>query len=845
MSEFDVTASRIPYSTLLEKTFSSLDDAVFVVRDADRTIISCNPAVETLFGYKHGELVGQTTEVIHVDKNHFEAFGTVGDPVLDRDGVFRTTFFARRRNGEIFPTENTVTAIHDEEGRRIAAVSVVRDRTAWLKQQHQLLDREALLRETSLKYEHLVEQLPAVTYIAEPYEGTPTVYISPQIKDLLGFTQEEWLGLNERWLEQVDAEDIDRVMAQHEYMVDQDTPQSVEYRMRHRDGHPVWVQDRMALIRDSDGTPLFYQGIVLDISERKKAEADLKLWHGRYQTLVESANEAVAVVKDHSLLFVNQRAVELLGYPDKPSLMAQPLEDILPADDWPRLELIRQDLQLEHMPEHFNLRLRARDGRMCWVQARLTRIEWDDTPAVLSLCTDITDQVEAERRLSHLAYHDPVTDLPNRILLSDLFHQAINTARRNQQRLAVIYLNLDRFQLINEAIGHEQADELLIQFAERLSQTLRDGDIVARVAGDEFAALLMPVNSLDDLAVIANKVHTHCSRLSAAEHDFFITASIGFACYPEDGDDQATLLKKASIAMAEAKKAGCGNWCHFSPAMAPKQISRSSHRSDLAKALENDEFVIHYQPKVSLDNGEILGVEALLRWEHPTKGFIPPSDFISDLEDTGLILPVGEWLTRAVCQQQRQWRLDGLPEISVSVNVSARQWASPGIAENLLTIVHETGIAPEMLDLEITESIHMATETRSSDVITRLNATGITISLDDFGTGFSSLSYLLHFPVNTLKIDRSFIHNIERDVSSYTLAKAIITMGHSLNMQVIAEGVENSRQVAILRRLGCDMAQGFHFARPIPADHLGELLQHNRRFELVEPLKTPYEVDYS
>ena len=431
--------------------------------------------------------------------------------------------------------------------------------------------------------------------------------------------------------------------------------------------------------------------------------------------------------------------------------------------------------------------------------------------------------------MAHLAQHDGLTDLPNRMLLTDRVNQAIARARRNNTRVAVMYLDLDGFKHINDSLGHALGDKMLQSVATRLVSCVRSSDTVSRLGGDEFVVLLSEISHAADASITARKILAALSSAHTVdETKLHITLSIGLSTYPEDGEDAETLIKNADTAMYQAKEKGRNNYQFYTKEMNVRAIERQSIEADLCLALERDELVLHYQPKISLETGEITGVEALIRWVHPDRGLLLPAQFIPIAEDCGLILPIGKWVLREACRQVKEWMDAGLHVVPVSVNVSSLEFRSGDFIGGLVTFLTETRLDPSYLELELTETVLMQRIESTSSVLRALKSIGVRLAVDDFGTGYSSLSYLKKFPIDSLKIDRSFVRDITADTDDATIVSAVITMAKSLKKCVIAEGVETEDQIRFLQAYGCDEAQGFYFSRPIPGEHFAKLLEIGR-----------------
>jgi diguanylate cyclase (GGDEF)-like protein/PAS domain S-box-containing protein len=428
--------------------------------------------------------------------------------------------------------------------------------------------------------------------------------------------------------------------------------------------------------------------------------------------------------------------------------------------------------------------------------------------------------------MSHLAQHDILTDLPNRVLLKDRVSQAIAAARRNNTPIALLFLDLDGFKHINDSLGHAVGDKLLQSVATRLVSCVRSSDTVSRQGGDEFVVLLSEIKHVADAGITARKIITALTAPHVVDqHELHVTASIGLSTYPDDGRDTESLIKAADTAMYQAKEKGRNNYQFFKKNMNVRAVSRQSIEGGLRRALRRQEFVLHYQPRISLETGKITGVEALIRWMHPDLGLVPPLHFLPIAEDCGLILPIGQWVLRETCRQVREWIDSGLRVVPAAVNVSCLEFLSEGFLEGLRTILKDTCMDPCYLDLELTETVLMQHAESTVSVLSALKSIGVRLAVDDFGTGYSSLSYLKRFSPDSVKIDQSFLHDVTINTDDATIVSAVISMAKSLNKRVIAEGVESEEQVTFLRVHGCDEAQGNYFSTPVVAEQFAKLLE--------------------
>ncbi|MGA2189672.1 MAG: EAL domain-containing protein [Steroidobacteraceae bacterium] len=435
-----------------------------------------------------------------------------------------------------------------------------------------------------------------------------------------------------------------------------------------------------------------------------------------------------------------------------------------------------------------------------------------------------------EERLNHVALHDDLTSLPNRLMLNRDLDQALSRHRRDATQLAILFMDLDRFKVINDSLGHDLGDDLLRQVAQRLRIHAREGDTVARMGGDEFAVLVENPKSLADISICAQRLVDETSApYMLGGKDCRVTVSIGVSIFPTDGNDSQALLKAADVAMYRAKDAGRNNYLYYTPAMNVHTVERLELESDLRHALERGEFLLHYQPKIDLGSGLITGTEALLRWNHPIRGLVPPMEFIPLAEETGLIVSIGEWVLASACARTKLWQDQGFPKLSVAVNLSARQFGDPMLLPKLTRIIRTSKLSPSNLELEITESMVMSHAESAVAVLDSLKSIGVQIALDDFGTGYSSLAYLKRFPIDTIKVDRSFIRDISANSDDKKITRAIIAMAHGMRLKVVAEGVETAEQLAFLRAQRCDAVQGYLLHRPLPEQDVASVLADNRR----------------
>jgi diguanylate cyclase (GGDEF)-like protein/PAS domain S-box-containing protein len=512
----------------------------------------------------------------------------------------------------------------------------------------------------------------------------------------------------------------------------------------------------------------------------------------------------------------------ILGFdPSLPPPRFSEQEKIFTPESWQRLNVEFDKTLTTGIPYEIELETVHPDGDTGWI---LARGEPQRNPAgvinsMSGSVLDITERKRAEKQVQFLAYYDGLTGLPNRRLLQDRLVKAIASARRRSELVAVLFLDLDRFKIINDSLGHSVGDLLLQESAERLKRQVRDQDTVSRVGGDEFLVVLSSIPDIEAAAAAAERiVNAMSTEFTIQDRSLRVSCSVGISIFPEHGNDAEALIKNADAAMYGAKESGRNRFRFFSEAMNAQVVERSMLEQGLRMALDRNELFLMYQPQADLRTGKITGLEALLRWRHPELGLIPPDKFIRVAENSGLIVPIGEWVLRTACLQVRRWQQDGIPPLTIAVNVSAMQFRQEGFREFIHCVLRETGLAPQYLELELTESLLTSNADVMFAVMQDLKDMGLKLAIDDFGTGYSSLSYLRQFPVSKLKIDGSFIHDVATSADAAAIATAIISLAKSLNLKVIAEGVETEAQVAFLREHHCDEVQGYYLSQPLHAD---------------------------
>ena len=597
----------------------------------------------------------------------------------------------------------------------------------------------------------------------------------------------------------------------------------IEYRIVHASGEPRWVWERGSGVFDDQNRLIAIEGIVQDITARKKSTNALREAERRYYNLFENALEGIfrTTLKGH-FLDANPALARIFGF-DSPIDLLRTRKDLtaeLYVQPGRRAEFISR-IASEGSVSGFESQIYRKTGEIIWISENARAVSDEEGRLVCFEGTveDITERKLYQARIEQQAKYDTLTGLANRSLLNERLHQAIAAANENDTRLAVVFVDLDRFKFINDSLGHHVGDELLRAIAARLKANMHDGDTVARLGGDEFVLLINGQRDPGEVAVILERMLADISQpWSIPQGDFAFTCSMGVALFPDDGDTAETLLKHADSAMYRAKEKGRNNFQFFTAQLNAVITERLDLENKLRRALERQQFELNYQPRIDMRTGEMVGAEALIRWHVSDEETIAPSRFVPIAEETGLITPIGKWVLRTACAQNKAWQEMGLPPFVVSVNVSARQFHQDDLVQTISEVLRETGLEAKYLEIELTESAVMHDAELFVATLNELNDLGVQIAIDDFGTGYSSLSYLKRFPVDRLKVDRSFVQDIATDTDDATIVRAIIALGHNLGLKVVAEGVETEQQLQFLRENDCDELQGYLYGHPLPAD---------------------------
>lgn len=802
----------------------------------DRKFFLCNPKFADLFGWHPDELIGQAGEVVYASRESYEALGRIAVPVLTAGKQLDLDWEMRRKDGSTFlgrviakaistadPRQGTVWIVEDVTAQRRAGDEVAR----LLREQEALLDnvvvgisfaRERTILRCNRRFEELFGYDPGEA------DGTSTRQFY--------FTQQEY----------------DEAGAHYVALARGET-HSREQWMRRRGGSGFWCRMTGRALRPGDarrGTVWLFE----DITEARRASEEVRRALAEQQLILDNATIGITFLRDRVVQRCNRRMEEMFGYEPGELVGGSTQELHLSREAFEEVGRIGYDALARSEAYTEERQLRRKDGDTIWCkvvgravdparpldgsiwiyddisaehEAResLERVVAERTAELKAanarLGAEIGDRRQAEERARHLADHDALTGLPNRRLLEDRLTQALALSQRNRKQTAVMFVDLDRFKAINDSLGHAVGDQVLKEVAQRLVKQLRIGDTVCRVGGDEFVVVLPEAKRSTDAAQVAGKIIDTLSQpVRVADRELTVTPSIGIAVFPDDGRDAEALIRNADAAMYHAKESGRANYQFFTEQMNQMASRRLALENDLRHAVQKGELELHYQPVAELKGGTVVAHEALVRWQHPKKGLVPPADFIQLAEDTGLILGIGEWVLHEACR----WATFIGTEhgVQVAVNLSARQFKDPKLIDLVRRVLAESGLPPTLLVLEITESTAMQQTDVAVRTLKRLKDLGVSLALDDFGTGYSSLAYLRRFPVDRLKIDRSFIADIPGDRNAESLLKGIVGLAHALGLTVVAEGVETQAQKDFLAALGCDLAQGYLIGRPVDAD---------------------------
>lgn len=787
----------------------------------DGQILTTNAALAHILGYDSAEDLMRSTTALDLwaDPKQREDLYAVYEP---RGFLANAEALWRRKDGTAVWVQINAHIVKSQSGRYVEG---------FIYDVNERKRAEEFLANTSAQRKAVLEAATRVSIIATDAQGIITVFNSGAER-MLGYAADEMIGRSSL-LELHVAEEVTqhaaglsaefkRPISGFDVLVLRAALEDLEERewtYVGKRGDIKTVVVAVTALRAEDGSITGFLHVATDITERKQAEEMLR----KQSAAITASMDGIGILNERlEFTYVNDAMAKLYGYPRPQSMIGKPMRELYDDGEADRLTTTIVPAVRLRGRWRGEANGRRRDGFTFPQEISLTATS---DGGMVSIVRDITERTYAEEQIKHLAYHDALTGLPNRLLFKDRLTVALSHAQRDHSRLAVLFLDLDRFKVINDSLGHNIGDQLLQAVAARVQSCVRDSDTVARLGGDEFTLLLPSLGKSEDAALVAQKIIEAVRYPFHIEgREFFITTSIGISLYPEDGADAATLIKNADTAMYQAKEQGRDNYQLFNAFVNAKALQRIALEHGLRRALVNQELTLYYQPIFDLRTGRITGMEALMRWTHPDMGSVPPAVFIPLAEATGVMVSLGGWAMREACSQAKSWHDAGFRNLSLAVNLSVTQLQQMDLVERVRDILAETGIRPDLLELEITESSAMQSPELSVRILYELKKLGIRVSLDDFGTGHSSLSYLKRFPIDTLKIDQSFVRDINSDSDTAAIVTAIIAIAHSLRLKVIAEGVEDSEQAAFLKRYACDQMQGYLVKPPVPASEFLQLM---------------------
>lgn len=836
----DITENKKVTDYLLEseekyRTLMNEAGEMILVADLNGKVVDSNKQAETMLGYSKEQI--QSISFFNIlsgkeidDYFHAAKHSRFINPVKIRD------WSASRRNQSVMPVAVTLSVM-EYSGNRFV-LSIIRDiterkkvemeltkaheglelrvvsRTAELERANKKLLEQAMvrkkteqaLRSSQQRFKVVVNNAPIILFALDQdgvftlLEGKGLESIGLETGEVVGQSVFSLFG----HIEQVN-DDFKRA-TRGETFTSVLSIDNAEFEL--------WCSP----IRDENNLLSGVIGVMTDITERMQAEEKIRSSERKLSTILNNMQDTYYRTNiGGEIELISPSVLKLLGYNDF-ELPGKPFSSLFVDPEGYGKFMTELEVN-DGALNSYELAMNRKDGSMVWVSinAQYYFDDAGDMNGIEGTTRDITEKKQAEQHLRYLANYDSLTKLPNRTLFRDRLEHAMAYARRYNHLVVLMFLDLDRFKSINDSLGHLVGDQLLQAVSERLRSCAREGDTVARLGGDEFTIVMEGIVDVGDADIAVKKVLNAMSKSFVLEgHDVFVTTSIGVTIYPTDSEDIESLITNADTAMYRAKQAGRNNYQFYTEDMNTRAIESLLLQNNLRKALDEEEFLLFYQPQIDMTSGDMIGMEALIRWKHPELGILAPKQFISIAEETGLIIPIGEWVLRKVCMQLKEWQDKGLTYLRMSINLSACQFRQRNLVDSISSIIKDTGVNPRMIELEITEGVLIEDEETAVDVLNQLKSIGINISIDDFGTGYSSLSYLKRFPLNTLKIDKSFISDISTDPENAAIAEAIIALGHSLRLKVIAEGVETQEQLSFLSPRGCDEVQGFYFSEPLP-----------------------------
>lgn len=797
----------------------SASDAIITI-DSENTILFVNPAVEEIFGYRVEELLGNKLFKLMPERlraRHITGMKRYNETNIRNIPWRGVEITALHKNGHEIPVEVSFGEIDSDGARRFTAV--MRDITKRKK-------AEKTIRESESRFRLLATYSPAVIFQTDA-EGN-WIFINDTWCRMTGLTTEESMGGG--WAKAIHPGDFDRLHKEWKQAARTQREFSIEFRLVNISGNIHQVSGRVVAHYNDENEPDGFFGTIVDITQTKRMETELRTARDaalekeyKLRTLFTSMNEGLTQVDDNEIIeFVNDRLCEMTGY-EREELIGKTTLNVFFDEEGRRAVAKANKQRMKGIPGQYEARLRKKSGEMLWVLisgAPIVNAEGAVT-GTLGMFMNISERKRIEAQLLHDAFHDALTGLANRALFMDHLRMTIERCRsRHSNFYAVLFIDFDRFKVINDSLGHSEGDELLKQAAQRLTSCTRSGDLAARLGGDEFVILLSEMPEAGDAVRVAERIQDELRNSFVLDSgEVFMSASIGVALGTGDYNKAEDMLRDADIAMYRAKSGGGTRYQVFDQSMHTQATARLQLETELRQAFERCEFEVHYQPIVNLLTRKLNGFEALARWRHPKRGMISPAEFIPAAEETGLILPLGRWILEESCRQMKNWQntAPSAASLYVSVNLSFKQFLQTDLPEQVSKALVAAKLAPRCLKLEITESHLVENREKAVEIMHRLRALGVELSLDDFGTGYSSLSYLHYLPIDNLKIDRSFVGRMTESDENREIVRTIIKLAQNLKMKTVAEGIETADQLAELNRLNCESGQGYFFSKPLEA----------------------------
>ena len=785
--------------------------------DPDGTLRYASPAFGRMLGYAPEEVVGEMNVLDYVHPDDLPHVLEETEKALSEGGVAtnRTEYRFRHKDGSWRWVESAGTYLLDDPHVKGVVVQT-RDITERKR-------TEEALREAEERFRRSFHDAAIGMALVAP-DGL-FLRTNRSLCNMLGYREVELLGKTFQDITHPDDLDADLDQVRR-MLVGEIRTYQMEKRYFHKEGQVVWALLSVSMVHDEEGEPLYFVSQIQDISERKRAEQKIRAAEQRYRTLVEQIPAVTYIdpVDDpETSLYTSPQIEQMLGYTPQEWQNEKLWPKRLHPDD--RERVLAADKRFEEgggEPFREEYRLMAKDDSVVWLreEAVLVRDEAGEPLYWQGVFYDLTERKGLEERLHYQAFHDYLTDLPNRQLFMDRLGQALRRTRRWHNQVAVLFMDLDGFKVVNDSLGHDVGDLLLTLVAQRLRRCLRPEDTLARFGGDEFVMLIDAVDDPAQAVQVAERITEELRRPFIMEgRELYVIASIGISLGGARTHDADGLLREADTAMYRVKDEG-GDFRVFNSAMYERAFTRLEVENDLRRAIEQEEFVVHYQPMVDLQTGELWGMEALVRWDHPERGLLEPSEFVPVAEESGLVIPMGEQILRESCFRAKEWQEENprIPSLVMSVNLSALQLSRLDLADTVERVLGETGLEGSCLILDVTETVYVKVLAANTAMLDRLRGLGVRFSIDDFGTGYSSLSYLKRLPADALKIDQSFVKGLGENVEDTAVVRMIIELAHTLGLEVIAEGVETEEQASLLKEIGCDFAQGYHFSKPLPPE---------------------------